>query len=233
MRIEITRRELAAGLGGLGAAGWIGLPAFGGDAGTVSLPPPCRSGGIAAYIIDEAHELYSVACAERRAYSTLEQTGKGGLKWSRLYVMKVDAVAAIRDRLGYLDSDELALRGWLAAIYQTKLSAVARSGDLSGVSPSLMGPAFAFQDHLLRLPFPKAKVRKGTNPVPPDAATLEAVLDGARDAAWAVLAVAPQTTGDAALHRRAAMFAVDPNVARFLETGWAGIQACVLADRGM
>jgi hypothetical protein len=146
--------------------------------------------------------------------------------------MMVDAASAIRDRLGYLDSDELALRGWLAAIYQTRLNTVARSGRLSGVSPSLMGPAFAFQDHLLRLPFPNASIRNGTNPVPPDEATLEAVLDGARDAAWAVLAVAPRTTGDAALHRRAAMFAVDPNVARFVESGWAGIQACALADRG-
>lgn len=232
MRIEITRREIAAVLGGLSAAALVGMPAFGMDAAPVRLPPACKSGRIAPYIIDEVDELYRVACAEWHACSRLEQTGQGGLTWSRLFVIKVDATSAIRDRLGYLTSDELALRSWLAAIYQTKLSAVARADDLPDVSPSLKGPAVAFQEHLLRLPFPQATVRNGISPIPPDAATLEAVLDGARDAAWAVLAIAPRTASDAALHRRAAMFAADPNVARFLEAGWAGIQACVLADRG-
>lgn len=232
MRIGINRRELAVALGGLSAAGWLGLPAFGMGAEPVRLPPPCRSGRIAPHLIDEAHDLYRLACQEWRGFARFKQTGEGGSAWSRLYVTMIDAASAIRDRLGHLTSDEQALRDWIAAIYQTRLNTVARSGRLSGVSPSLMGPAFAFQDHLLRLPFPNASIRNGTNPVPPDEATLEAVLDGARDAAWAVLAVAPRTTGDAALHRRAAMFAVDPNVARFVESGWAGIQACALADRG-
>lgn len=232
MHIGITRRELAAALSGLSAAGWIGLPVFGMDAAPVRLPPACRSGRIAPHLIDDADELYRLACAEWRAYSGFEQTANGGLAWSRLYVMKVDATAALRDRLGYLTSDELALRSWLAAIYQTKLSAVARADDLPDVSPSLKGPAVAFQKCLLRLPFPNAAIGNGTNPIPSDAAELEAVLKGAKEAAWAVLATAPRAVGDAALHRRAAMFAADPNVARFLEAGWVGIQACVLADRG-
>jgi len=225
MRIEITRRELAAALSGLSAACWIGLPVFGMDAAPVRLPPACRSGTIAPYLIDDADELYRLACAEWRAYSRFEQTANGGVAWSRLYVMKVDATAALRDRLGYLTSDELALRSWLAAIYQTKLSAVARADDLPHVSPSLKGPAVAFQNRLLRLPFPNASIREGINPIPSDAAELEAVLKGAREVAWAVLATAPRAVGDAALHRRAAMFAADPNVARFLKAGWAGIEA--------
>jgi hypothetical protein len=225
MRIGITRRELAAGLGGLGAAGWIGLPAFGMDAAPVPLPPACRSGGIAPYIIDEAHDLYRLACEEWQGFARFEQTGEGGGAWSRLYVMMVDAASAIRDRLGHLTSDERALRDWLAAIYQTRLNTVARSGDLPGVSPSFKGPAFAFQNRLLRLPFPNASIREGVNPIPSDAVELEAILSAAREAAWDVLRIEPRTTGDAALHRRAAMFAVDPNVARFLEANWAGIEA--------
>jgi hypothetical protein len=225
MHIGITRRELAAGLCGVSAAGWIGLPVFGMDAAPVRLPPACRSGRIAPHLMDDADELYRLACAEWRAYSSLEQTGKDGLAWSRLYVMKVDATAALRDRLGYLASDELALRSWLAAIYQTKLSDVARADDLPHVSPSLMGPALAFQKCLLRLPFRNAAIGNGTSPIPSNAAELEAVLKGAREAAWAVLGIEPRTAGDAALHRRAAMFAADPNVARFLEAGWAGIEA--------
>jgi hypothetical protein len=225
MHIGITRRELAAALSGLTAAGWIGLPVFGVDAAPVRLPPACRSGTIARYLIDHADELYRLACAEWRAYSRFEQTANGGLAWSRLYVMKVDAAAALRDRLGYLTSDELALRSWLASIYQTKLSAVARADDLPDVSPSLKGPAVAFQKCLLRLPFRSAAIGNGTSPIPSCAAELEAVLKGAREAAWAVLGIEPRTVGDAALHRRAAMFAVDPNVTRFLEARWAGIEA--------
>lgn len=225
MRIEITRRELAAALSGLTAAGWIGLPVFGMDAAPVRLPPACRSGTIAPHLSEAAHELYRLACAEWRAYSGFEQTANGGLAWSRLYVMKVDAASAIRDRLGYLTFDELALRSWLAAIYQTKLSDVARADDLPHVSPSLKGPALAFQKRLLQLPFPETAMDAETNPIPSDAAELEAVLTVAREAAWAVLGIEPRTAGDAALHRRAAMFAVDPNVTRFLEAGWAGIEA--------
>jgi hypothetical protein len=223
MRIGITRRELAAGLSGLSAAGWIGLPALAVENAPVPMPPAGRSGGIAAYIIDEAHDLYRVACAEWRACSRLGQTGKGGLNWSRLHVMKVDAVAALRDRLGHLTPDELALRSWLAAIYQTKLSAVARSDDLPRVSPSLKEAGLAFQAHVMRLPFPVQS--DGVQSIPPDARAFESALKGATQAAWAVLRIEPRSVSDAALHRRAAMLVADGNVARFLEARCAGIVA--------
>lgn len=230
MRIEITRRELAAGFGGIAAAGWMGLPAFGMDNAPVPLPPACSSGGIEPYIIDEVHELHRVACAEWGAYARFAQTGEGGSGWSSLYVRKVDAGAALRGRLGHLTSDERALRDWLAAIYRTKLSAVARCDELPKISPSMKGPASEFQKHLLRLPFPPPASGHGRYPVPPAAVELERIMKAAREAAWAVLGIAPRSVHDAALHRRAAMFAVDPNVGRFLEARWAGIEAARLDE---
>jgi len=226
MRMEMTRRELAAALGGLSAAAWVGMPASAVEAATpVPMPPACRSGGIAPQLIDEAHGLYRLACAEWRAYSRLEETGQGGSAWSRLYVMKVDAASALRGRLGHLTSDELALRDWLGTIYRTNLSAVARSDDLPGVNASLKGAAVAFQKQLLRLPFPGQEVSDGLQSIPPDASALEAALKGTTEAAWAVLRIDPRTAGDAALHRRAAMLVADRNVARFLEARWVGIEA--------
>jgi hypothetical protein len=226
MRIEITRRELAAALSGLSAAAWIGMPALAVEAATpVPMPPACRSGGIAPQLIDDVHDLYRLASEEWRACSKLEQTGRGGFAWSRLYVMKVDAASALRGRLGHLTSDELALRGWLAAIYQTKLSAVARSDELFKVSPSLKGAAVAFQKQLLRLPFPGQGVSDSPQSIPPDATALQATHKGATQAAWAMLRIEPRTACDAALHRRAAMFVADRNVARFLKARWAGIVA--------
>jgi hypothetical protein len=229
MRIEISRRELAVALSGLSAAAWIGMPALAVETAPVPMPPACRSGRIAPYLVDEAHGLYRLACAEWRAYSRLEETGQGGSAWSRLYLMKVEATAALRERVGHWTSDERALRVWLAAIYQTNLSAVAWSDGLPEVSLRLKGAAVAFQKHLLLLPFPEAP-GDSIDFIPRDATALEAAMNAAREAAWTVLGIDPCTTGDAAQHRRAAMFVADRNVARFLEARWAGIEAARKRD---
>lgn len=223
MHIEITRRELAVALSGLSAAAWIGMPALAVEPAPVPMPPACRYGRIAPCLIDEAHGLYRLAWAEWRAYSRLEETRQGGSVWSRLYVMKVEATAALRERVGHWTSDERALRDWLGTIYRTSLTAVAQSDELAEVSPRLKGAAVAFQRCLQRLPFPGNL--DGVDFVPSDAAGLEAAINAAREAAWMVLGIDPRTAGDAALHRRAAMLVTDRSVARFLEARWAGIEA--------
>lgn len=225
MPIEMTRRELAAGLGGLAAAGWIGLPAFATETAPIPAPPACRSGTVPGYILDEVHALHRVACAEWHAERRLLQTGEDGGQWSMLHVLKVDATAALRSRLGYLDPDERALRVWMDQIYRLRLGAFARFDDVANASPPLRGHAQEFRKLLLRLPLPGPVPDRAVCPLPADTDEHEALLEHLTATARSSLRIAPHTAGDAALHRRAAMVVHDPNLLRYIRANWASVEA--------
>lgn len=230
MPIEMTRRELAAGLGGLAAASWIGLPAVAAEAAPIPVPPACRAGAIAPYILDEVHALHRVACAEWHAERRLLQTGVDGGHWSMLHVLKVDATAGLRSRLGYLDPDERALRVWMDQIYRLRLGAFARFNDVANTSPALRAEAKKFRMLLPRLPLPGPVPDRSAYPLPADTDEHEALLERLTATAADVLCVTPRTAGDAALHRRAAMVVHDPNLLRYIRANWASIEAVRLQE---
>ena len=225
MPIEMTRRELAAGLGGLAAAGRIGLPAFASEAPPIPYPPACRAGTIAPHILDEVHALHRVACAEWRAERHLLQTGEDGGHWSLLHVLKVDVTAALRGRIGYLEGDERALRVWMDQIYRLRLGAFARFDDVANASPPLRGHAQEFRKLLLRLPLPGPVPDRAVYPLPADTDEHEALLERLTEAARSSLSITPRTAADAALHRRAAMVMHDPNLLRYIRANWASVEA--------
>jgi hypothetical protein len=225
MPIEMTRRALAAGLGGVAAAGWFGLPAFASGAPPIPYPPACRAGAIAPYIIDEVYELHRVACAEWHAERRLLQTGEDGGHWSMLHVLKVDAAAALRSRLGYIAPHEQALRIWMDQIYSLRLGAFACFEDVANTSPALRTDAQRFRKLLLRLPLPGPVPDRAVYRLPADTDEHEALLEHLTATARSSLRITPRTAGDAALHRRAAMVVHDPNLLRYIRANWASIEA--------
>ncbi|MGE3709889.1 MAG: hypothetical protein AB7G35_09475 [Hyphomicrobiaceae bacterium] len=178
-----------------------------------------------AYILDEVHALHRVACAEWHAERRLLHTGEDGRHWSMLHVLKVDATAALRGRIGYLDPDERALRVWMDQVYRLRLGAFARFDDVANTSMPLRGHAQEFRKLLLRLPLPGPVPDRAVYPLPADTNEHEGLLEHLTATALSSLRIAPRTAGDVALHRRAAMVMHDPNLLRYIRANWASIEA--------
>jgi hypothetical protein len=159
----------------------------------------------------------------------LLQTGLNGDQWSMLHVLKVDATAALRSRIGYLDPDERALRVWMDQIYRLRLGAFARFDDVANTSPALRVRARDFRKLLLRLPLPGPVPDRAVYPLPADTNEHEGLLEHLTATALSSLRIAPRTAGDVALHRRAAMVVHDPHLLRYIRVNWASIEAAAAA----
>ena len=113
----LTRRQVTCGMAGIAAACVSGgLPAIFSIGPHVPRPPESPF-LYDHYIMEEFHALYRTARDERDAFHALATYGGRGMEWSRLYLVKLDAVTVLRDWLDQNAPWEHALKSWLDAIH--------------------------------------------------------------------------------------------------------------------
>jgi len=128
----LTRRRVTCGMAGIAAACVSGgLPAILSIGPRVPLPPasPYLDDH---YIMEEFHALYRTARDERDAFHALATYGDRGMEWSRLYLIKLDAVTALRDWLDRNAPWEHALKSWLDVIHPDGSEQWTRAHDVDG-----------------------------------------------------------------------------------------------------
>ena len=117
MNPELTRRQVTAGMAGFVTGCMTGIaPALAAGAPRVPALPASRFLDD-HYVMEKFRALYQTACDERAAFFTFARSGDGGMAWSRLYMIKANGAAALREWLERNAPWEQALKAWLDAVH--------------------------------------------------------------------------------------------------------------------